>query len=81
MKKFIKIPPPARPGWQTYTDIAGCPSRTLKIPAAISRDLSYNARKRSYERTYVSGTPAIPKIPKNPANPASDNPPNTRKLS
>ena len=47
----------------------------------ISRDLSYNARKRSYERTRASMAPAIPKIPKNPANPASDNPPNTRKHS
>ena len=84
MKKFIKIPSPSRLGSQTHAQspvARRARSEGLLQSLVISRDLSYNARKRSYERTYVSGTPAISKIPKNPANPASPNPPNTRKHS
>ena len=87
MKKFIKIPSiripsPARLGSQTHAQspvARRARSEGLFQSLVISRDLSYNARKRSYERTIAGGTPAIPKIPTNPANPASDNPPNTRK--
>ena len=42
MKKFRKIPPLSRLGWQTYAEIAGCPSSALRRPVTISR-----ARKRS----------------------------------
>ena len=84
MKKFINIPSPSRLGSQTHAQspvARRARSEGLLQSLVISRDLSYNARKRSYERTYVSGTPAISKIPKNPANPAPDNPPNKRKHS
>ena len=84
MKKFINIPSPPRLGWQTHAQsqvARRARSEGLFQSLVISRDLSYNARKRSYERTSAGGTPAIPKIPKNPANPASDNPPNTNERS
>ena len=67
MKKFIKIPSPSRLGSQTHAQspvARRARSEGLLQSLVISRDLSYNARKRSYERTYVSGTPAISKIPK-----------------
>ena len=82
MKKFIKIPSPARLGSQTHAQspvARRARSEGLFQSLVISRDLSYNARKLSNERTRASMAHAIPKIPRNPANPASDNPPNTRK--
>ena len=82
MKKFIKIPSPARLGSQTHAQspvARRARSEGLFQSLVISRDLSYNARKRSNERTRASMAHAIPKIPKNPADPAPNNPPNTRK--
>ena len=84
MKKFINIPSPARLGWQTHAQsqvARRARSEGLFQSLVISRDFSYNARKRSNERTRASMAHAILKIPRNPANPAPDNPPNTRKRS